>query len=184
MYVLDAKKDKTKRMFFLSKENRSQMNKTVTIRKGSTFQDTHTVYLSGSNVHDKLTSLDVQMHYSLRNEGSGAFRSSRVRRDQLRPVLGQFQKMAAHSITIQKNCGQDNLCIPDLSVEASHAGVYVIGSKEKLEITAQIVNTGEDAFNAMLYLRVPEGVNYIGANSSDTAVTVLCSPPTKVFFCQ
>ncbi len=42
---------------------------------------------------------------------------------------------------------------------------YVIGSGEKLEISADIKNEGEDAFNAMLYLQIPRGVNYINANS-------------------
>ena len=42
---------------------------------------------------------------------------------------------------------------------------YVIGSGEKLEISAEIQNGGEDAFNAMLYLQIPRGVNYINANS-------------------
>ncbi len=58
--------------------------------------------------------------------------------------------------------------------------MYVIGSSSKLEITAQIVNSGEDAFNAMLYLRIPEGIHFINANSTDTAATLLCSAPTKV----
>jgi hypothetical protein len=42
---------------------------------------------------------------------------------------------------------------------------YVIGSSEKLEISADIKNAGEDAFNAMLYLQIPRGVNYINANT-------------------
>ena len=33
-------------------------------------------------------------------------------------------------------------------------GAYVIGTGDKLEISADIVNSGEDAFNAMLYLQV------------------------------
>ena len=41
----------------------------------------------------------------------------------------------------------------------------MIGSSEKLEISADIKNSGEDAFNAMLYLQIPRGVNYISANS-------------------
>ena len=40
------------------------------------------------------------------------------------------------------------------------------------------MNSGEAAFNAKLYLRIPFGVNFINANSSNTEVTVLCSPPT------
>ncbi len=55
-----------------------------------------------------------QMHYSLQKMDS-----VRHRRSYLEPVLGQFQKMATHSITIQKDCGKDDLCIPDLSIQVS-----------------------------------------------------------------
>jgi hypothetical protein len=37
---------------------------------------------------------------------------------------------------------------------SSRLDAYVIGSGEKLEISADIKNSGEDAFNAMLYLQV------------------------------
>jgi len=30
-----------------------------------------------------------------------------------------------------------------------------VGSEEKIEISADIVNRGEDAFNAMFYLQIP-----------------------------
>ena len=47
-----------------------------------------------------------------------------------------------------------------------------------MEITADIYNGGEDAFNAMLYLQLPREVNYISANSSTSGVSILCSPPS------
>ena len=59
-------------------------------------------------------------------------------------------------------------------------GSYVIGSGDKLELTTDIVNSGEDAFNAMLYLQIPRDINYISANSSNAQVSILCSPPEGV----
>ena len=53
-------------------------------------------------------------------------------------------------------------------------GSYVIGSGEKMELTADIVNSGEDAFNAVLYLQIPRGINYISANTSNSQVRVAC----------
>ena len=35
----------------------------------------------------------------------------------LQPVLGQAEKKAKDSISILKDCGDDSLCIPDLSIE-------------------------------------------------------------------
>ena len=49
-------------------------------------------------------------------------------------------------------------------------GSYVIGSGEKMELTADIVNSGEDAFNAVLFLQIPRGINYISANTSNSQV--------------
>ena len=65
MYVLDAKKDKTKRMFFLDSsiaEGVSKHNRTTVVKMGKNnrFRDTFTVYLA-RNIHDKLTSLDAQV---------------------------------------------------------------------------------------------------------------------------
>ena len=50
------------------------------------------------------------------------------------------------------------------------------GAGEKLEIVVHVDNNGEDAFNAMLYFRLPDGVSYINANS--TSASLLCSHPT------
>lgn len=60
-YVLDAKKDKTKRMFFLKNEGISSRNRTITLRKGNQWRDSFTVYVPGAGIHDKLTTLDVQV---------------------------------------------------------------------------------------------------------------------------
>ena len=56
----------------------------------------------------------------------------------------------------------------------------MIGSGEKLELNADISNSGEDAFNAMLFLQIPRGINFIKANYSNSADSLLCSPPTNM----
>ena len=60
-YVLDAKKEQRKRMFFMAEEGRSRRKKTITMLKGREFKESFTVYLSPAGVKDKLTSLDVQV---------------------------------------------------------------------------------------------------------------------------
>jgi hypothetical protein len=63
-----------------------------------------------------------------------------------------------------------------------------MGSGERLEIQTEILNSGEDAFNALLEVQVPRGLNYINANTTDAAVSILCSPPTgrnnKTLVCE
>ena len=60
--MLDAKKEKTtKRLFFLKQEGLSAINKTVVVNKGKEWKDTFTVHLPASGIHDKLTSIDIQV---------------------------------------------------------------------------------------------------------------------------
>ena len=54
---------------------------------------------------------------------------------------------------------------------------YLMGSEDKLEIQADIINRGEDAFNAIFEVHVPRGVNYINANTGGSGVSILCSSP-------
>ena len=60
-YVLDAKKDKAKRLFFLTQENISTKNRTISISKSREWEDEFEVYLSPGNINDKLTALDLQV---------------------------------------------------------------------------------------------------------------------------
>merc|ERR1719189_2798533 len=96
----------------------------------------------------------------------------------LNPVLAHGDHMVSDSLNIQKECGADNLCIPNLSVKTQNIESYLMGSGERLEIQTEITNNGEDAFNALLEVQLPRGVSYINANTTDLSVNILCSPPS------
>nr|XP_040578055.1 integrin alpha-PS2-like isoform X3 [Lepeophtheirus salmonis] len=173
-YILDAKKDRSKRMFFLENEGQSEKRQTIQIIKGQIWKKTFTVYLLPSRLHDKLTSLDLNIKYVM-DELSNV-----EGKEEILPVLSLDDRSVTDSISIKKNCGVDNECIPNLSVFASSSDTYTIGSDEKLEISTHIKNLGEDAYNAYLYLSVPKGVNYIRTKTSeDSSISVLCSPPNN-----
>ena len=38
---------------------------------------------------------------------------------------------------------------------------YSVGSDERLELSLEVVNDGEDAYEANFYLDLPESINYI-----------------------
>ena len=168
-YLLDAKKEKQKRLFLHNQEGTSATTKTISLLKDREFKETFKVYLPGSQIHDKLTSLEVQLRYALGSNvavGPG-----------LPPVLGHGEHLVTDSINIQKECGVDNICIPDLSIQSSGVETYLMGSGERLEVTTQISNRGEDAFNALLEVQLPRGVSYINANTSEPGLNILCSAP-------
>lgn len=78
------------------------------------------IHIFQPNIRDKLTTLETEMRYSLR---SGATQWSTTRRRfqrGLTPVLDLNEPLSRKdSISIQKNCGKDNVCIPNLRIIAT-----------------------------------------------------------------
>lgn len=69
-----------------------------------------------SDMRDKLTPLEAEMKYSLVDETSAIGRI-RNPRSHLRPALDlNSPPSRKDSIIVQKNCGPDNICIPDLDI--------------------------------------------------------------------
>ena len=64
-------------------------------------------------VRDKLTALEAQLTCQLPSEGN---------KSELSPVLGRLDRedgagvRSKDSVNIQKDCGDDNICIPDLKI--------------------------------------------------------------------
>jgi len=113
--VLDAKSPKSPRLHFLASEGRSNLNQTFSLVKGQRFCRTHTVYVRPL-IRDKLTPIEAEVRYSLNEQQPDAVR--RRNRRQLAPVLGADTPTKSDVIVIQKNCGPDNVCIPDMQVTA------------------------------------------------------------------
>lgn len=118
-WVLDSKKQRTPRMFFLNDEGKNIRNQTMRLNRGKSACTTETVYIA-DGIRDKLTPLEVEMKYNMRTASSSYTTStvSRRRRAALEPVLDQNKgTVQRDSINIMKNCGSDNICIPDLRLE-------------------------------------------------------------------
>ena len=60
----------------------------------------------------------------------------------------------------------------------SRISSYLMGSGENLEIQTDITNNGEDAFNALLEVQIPQGVSYVNANTGTSGISIMCSPPS------
>lgn len=119
------------------------------------------------------------MRFNMRENNQGQ-RSERVRRA-LEPVIDQNRGTTERdSINIQKNCGPDNVCTPDLRLEVKSVDTYLLGSKDLLVFDVKVSNIGEDAFEAGFFMTVPEGMNFrkierVG-DTRDTPIT--CTAPS------
>jgi len=115
-WLLDAKKLPNPRMFFLRDEGKNIRNQTIRLNYGQKFCLNETVYLL-DKVQDKLTPLEVEARYNLRSSRP-LDPMVRHRRSNLEPVIDQNREIILRdAINIQKNCGPDNICEPDLKLE-------------------------------------------------------------------
>ncbi|KAI5641647.1 integrin alpha domain-containing protein [Phthorimaea operculella] len=112
-----------------------------------------TVYLD-DDIRDKLTPIEVKMTYELINQPTGG--------GIVPPVLDQTEeKHNTDALNIQKNCGPDEVCIPDLRMAVTTPiEKYILGSGENVHIDVKVENAKEDAFEAAYYLQIPAGVTY------------------------
>lgn len=117
-WVLDTKKQRSPRLFFLNEETKNIRNSTMRLFRGKEECRREQVYIA-DGIRDKLTPLEVEMRYNLR-EATTTYTSTvqRKKRGELDPILDQNRgTIQKDSINIQKNCGPDNVCIPDLKLE-------------------------------------------------------------------
>lgn len=112
--ILDEKKKKNPRLFFLDFESRNSLNWTVELHRDRQLCKHHKVYVA-QNLRDKLTTLDAEMSLELLSSNTRIYHL-RDPKKQLAPVLGPKNTKNRDSLIIQKRC-PNNVCIPDLSLQ-------------------------------------------------------------------
>lgn len=104
-------------MFFVREEARNVRNQTIRLTRGKMECLRETVFIAEA-IRDKLTPLEVEMKYDMRQQYPSATPHIRRPRSILEPILDHNLGLVQRdSINIQKNCGPDNECIPDLRLE-------------------------------------------------------------------
>lgn len=181
-WVLDSKKSKTPRMFFTNDEGKNIRNSTMRLYRGKPECRTEAVYIA-DGIRDKLTPLEVEMKYNIRQATSSYTTStvSRRRRAALEPVLDENRgTVQRDSVNIMKNCGKDNICIPDLKLDVRTDDKYLLGANESLTVEVLISNSGEDAFEANFFMNIPQGLDFKSTKrigeSRDTSY--ICTAPS------
>jgi len=184
VYNLDTRKHSS-RLFFLNSPKKSSLKVPVTLLKGKEYCEKRRIFLL-PNVSDKLTPLQINATHSLR-------RQSDSERISMYPSVVDTSKNY-DVIQIQRNCGNDNKCVPDLRVQSKTLhNEHIIGSNKNMELQVEVSNVGEDAFEAKFKLKLEQNLRFVKlkeerstwiANTNkegDTAAiaNMLCSPPDK-----
>ncbi|KAJ6660498.1 hypothetical protein lerEdw1_017495 [Lerista edwardsae] len=106
---------------------------------------------------DKLSPIVVSLNFSLAAPSTSG---------ELQPVL-YGQTMIQEQTRIILDCGEDNVCIPNLNLTAHmKGGSLLIGAENVILIQAVAANAGEGAYEAELVVKLPHGAYFQRANSS------------------
>ncbi|XP_067457741.1 integrin alpha-8 [Thunnus thynnus] len=118
----------------------------------------YTIYLREEDeFRDKLTPISLALNYSLASPPA-------PRGQDLPPVLNHYSStfLQEHAY-ILLDCGDDNICIPDLQLSASmDRSELVIGDDNLVMLTISAVNQGEGAYETELHTLIPPEADYIG----------------------
>uniref|UniRef100_A0A3Q1G2T6 Integrin, alpha 8 n=1 Tax=Acanthochromis polyacanthus TaxID=80966 RepID=A0A3Q1G2T6_9TELE len=113
------------------------------------------IYLKDDEFRDKLTPISLALNYSL---------APPPQDQNLPPVLNHYSStfLQEHAY-ILLDCGDDNICIPDLQLSASMDRTeLVIGDDNLVMLTITAVNRGEGAYETELHALIPPEADYIG----------------------
>ena len=85
-------------------EGLNTVNKSVTVYKNRPWSHKFKAYLPSLQIQDKLTAIDVEVRYSMRESARGRGRFS----GSLKPVLGVKNLVAKDTMAIAKACTSDD----------------------------------------------------------------------------
>ncbi|KQK75749.1 Integrin alpha-8 [Amazona aestiva] len=127
------------------------------------------VYLRDeTEFRDKLSPISINLNYSL---DESSFEDSLT----VKPILNYYQKSSlTEQAYILVDCGEDNLCIPDLQLSAMpDKDPLIIGEENYVMLIINPWNDGEGAYEAELHIKIPPEADYTGVERNNKALRVL-----------
>ncbi|XP_034023302.1 integrin alpha-5-like [Thalassophryne amazonica] len=164
--------DSVPRTLFLDSQQPALVQ-TVSLADGEHFCHNTKVYLrSDEEFRDKLSPIYIHLNFSLDPFAP-------VDQHGLSPILNyQTEQLIEQKAQIQLDCGEDNICVPDLklAVYGDKTEVY-LGDENSLSLTFNARNEGEGgAYEAELYVVLPPEADYSGiARNNVTLTQLICS---------
>ncbi|XP_023378642.1 integrin alpha-8 isoform X3 [Pteropus vampyrus] len=157
---LDSLKQKgaVKRTLFLDNRQSRLVFPLATKRQGSRQCRDFTVYLRDeTEFRDKLSPINISLNYSLDE-------STLKEGLEVKPILNHYREnVVTEQAHILVECGEDNMCIPDLKLSARpDKHQVIVGDENHLMLIINARNEGEGAYEAELFVIIPEEADYVG----------------------
>nr|XP_054362405.1 integrin alpha-8 [Mirounga angustirostris] len=121
------------------------------------------VYLRDeTEFRDKLSPINISLNYSL---DESTFKEG----PEVQPILNYYmENTVTQQAHILVDCGKDNVCIPDLKLSARpDKHQVIVGDENHLTLIINARNEGEGAYEAELFVIIPEAADYVGTERSN-----------------
>ncbi|KAM3622097.1 uncharacterized protein V6R79_020290 [Siganus canaliculatus] len=170
--VKQNQKESIRRTLFLDSQQPNLLKKFNLTNGEQLCYDTKIYLRPEEEFRDKLSPIYISLNFSLDPHAS-------VDQYGLTPVLDyQTEQHIRQKAQIQLDCGEDNICVPDLklAVHGDRTEVY-LGDENAMSLTFNARNEGEGgAYEAELYVVLPPEADYSGIARSNVSLTQLtCS---------
>lgn len=127
------------------------------------------VYLRDeTEFRDKLSPINISLNYSL---DDSTFKDGL----EVKPILNHYRdNVVTGQAHILVDCGEDNLCVPDLKLSARpDKHEIIIGDENHLMLIINARNEGEGAYEAELFVIIPEEADYVGIERNNKGLRPL-----------
>uniref|UniRef100_A0A7E4WBD7 Integrin_alpha2 domain-containing protein n=1 Tax=Panagrellus redivivus TaxID=6233 RepID=A0A7E4WBD7_PANRE len=154
----------------VSKTQPNVIEQTLTMTKNREFCETHDIFVPDT-IRDKISPITVSVNYT--------YVEKRLAGDLLEPAVDTTLPEAfTTDLIIEKDCGEDNVCIPDLQMTAkSSKEKFTLGTSDQSIIANVTVrNSGEASYLSQLYITIPPGFEYSGIEKYETKQSISCTP--------
>ncbi|XP_072909170.1 integrin alpha-E-like [Hemitrygon akajei] len=166
---LDTKQKNKRVMFTKSDGTPSTISDSVRISEEACRN--HSITVQHCTI-DCVSAIDIEVNYKLYNSEENA---------QLPlPVLDKFTNPSTtFQLQFKKDCGSDNICDANLSLECSfpYNFTWIVGKTKELSLNISLINNGEDSYLTTMYLCYPTNFYFkeISKSESSSFIGVKCT---------
>ncbi|XP_067869333.1 integrin alpha-8-like [Heterodontus francisci] len=174
---LDKNKQRSqRRTLFLHSHQAQESFQFLSVRNKETACRNFTAYLRHeAEFKDKLSPIVVTLNCSLSEQ-------QRLSSGSLTSVLSPHSRvMVTEKTRILRDCGSDNVCVPDLRLNATADKNYLIaGDLNPLTVIINAGNHGEGAYETELHIPMPPQIDFINIVQNNKHLTKLsCNPKVE-----
>uniref|UniRef100_A0AC34PUH9 Integrin alpha-2 domain-containing protein n=1 Tax=Panagrolaimus sp. JU765 TaxID=591449 RepID=A0AC34PUH9_9BILA len=157
----------------VSKSQPDVIEQTITMNKNREFCENYDIFVPDT-IRDKISPIVVSVNYT--------YVEKRLSGDALEPAIDTtLPQTFTTELVIEKDCGEDNVCVPDLQMVATPTTEkFTLGTADPSLLTnVTIRNAGEASYLTQLFVTIPPGFEYSGIEKYGSKQSITCTIPDQ-----